>query len=143
MIKLETIYSDFKQNNYDIFYDNIGFASAVTISLNKSDYGIFIDKSYETKERELKEILMHEYGHCKTGTLYKFDTDKLTIERCERCADRTAIERYLPYEELCDAMKNGYREVYELAEHFEITEDFIKKALFHYTNNKGLFFDER
>ena len=37
--------------------------------------------------------------------------------------------RYLPLEELQEAVNKGYTEIYELAEYFDVTEDFILTAI--------------
>lgn len=37
-------------------------------------------------------------------------------------------------------MKSGYREVWELAEYFEVPEDLIRQAIEYYTGPCGLSF---
>ena len=45
-----------------------------------------------------------------------------------------AIQKLVPVDELEDAISLGYSEPWELAEYFDVTEDFIKKAVCYYTN---------
>ena len=76
--------------------------------------------------------LAHELGHCERGAFYnrwsKFDLR----ERCERKADKRAIELLVPKEDLEFAFAQGYCTFFALAEYFGVTEKFIRKAVFYY-----------
>lgn len=77
-----------------------------------------------------KTDLGHELGHNETGSFYTKDSPLDERARCERKANKRAAEHMLmPFDELVDAMANGLTEPWQLAEHFEITEDFVKVAL--------------
>ncbi|MBQ3045617.1 MAG: ImmA/IrrE family metallo-endopeptidase [Clostridia bacterium] len=73
--------------------------------------------------------LAHELGHCETGSFYNVYSPLDVREKQERRADCWAVSRLVPAEEFMDALSCGMVEVWELAEHFDVTEDFIRKAV--------------
>ena len=92
---------------------------------------IGIDKNVES-DKELV-CFAHELGHCETGAFYnrysKFDV----ISKHEYKADKWAVQRLMPVEELLSAVEKGYTEAWELAEYFGVTEDFVRRAYEIYT----------
>lgn len=83
---------------------------------------------------------MHEIGHCATGCTHKVSSQLDLIAKHEYKANRWAIEKYVPFEQLNLAMSNGYTEIWQLSEYFDLSEEFIKKAISYYTisRNKSL-----
>ena len=71
----------------------------------------------------------HELGHGCTGTYYQADDSQEARQKQENAAERYAILRYLPREELFRAIRSGLTEDWQLAEHFGFTESFIRKAV--------------
>lgn len=111
------------------FYDyKIGKPKAITICLNNR-YGIFIDTSEVKSEAEEYCMIAHEGGHCATGCTHKVDSPLDLIEKHEYKADKWAVHRILPIEDLKSAVRQGHTEIWDLAEYFGVTEDFIRRAL--------------
>ena len=79
--------------------------------------------------QEYKECLAHELGHQATGSFYKLNSKFETRTRMEERATRWAVEQLVSVEELEDAFKKGYTEVWQLAEYFDMSEDFIKDVI--------------
>jgi len=92
---------------------------------------IFINIKYANTQKE-KELIAHELGHCLTGCFYDSKVDKITRGKYEYRADCRAIQLLIPEQELKKALSSGYTEIWELAEHFEVSESFISKALKFY-----------
>lgn len=78
--------------------------------------------------------LGHELGHCATGSFYSIHTAIDCRQRHENRADKWAIHALVPVEELDAAIAGGCTEFWELAERFEVTEDFVKKAVCYYVH---------
>lgn len=78
--------------------------------------------------------LAHELGHCATGSFYNLWAARDVRKRHELHADKWAIEKLVPREELEAAVASGCREPWELAEYFGVTEDFLRKAVCWYKN---------
>lgn len=85
----------------------------------------------------MKGALAHEVGHCATGCTHKVSSSLDLVEKHEYTANRWAIERYLPFDAMNDAMEHGYVEPWALAEYFDLPENFILKAIRYYTIYRG------
>lgn len=96
------------------------------------DYGLIASGASE------RVHLAHELGHCATGSFYK-PYSKLDIRgRHEYRANKWAIHKLVPFCSLNKALKQGATEVWELAEYFNVTEDFIRAAIFLYQSEGKL-----
>ena len=78
--------------------------------------------------------LGHELGHCATGSFYSIHTAIDCRQRHENKADKWAIQTLVPVEELDAAVAEGCTELWELAERFGVTEEFIRKAVCWYVH---------
>ena len=76
--------------------------------------------------------LLHEGGHCATGTTHAIVSPFDLISKHEYKADKWAVQDAVSKEELEAARKAGYREIYELADFFNLTEAFIMKIVCWY-----------
>lgn len=76
--------------------------------------------------------LAHELGHCETGSFYSRTAALDLRQKHENRADRWAIKKLVPKDELEEAVSRGCCEAWELAEHFGVTEPFIRKAVEYY-----------
>lgn len=102
---------------------------------------IGIDRRRLASDAEEKVCLLHELGHCERGAFYARSSPVDNRARCEEMADRWAIQKELTYARMLRAMRSGCTEPYQLAEHFGVTEDLIRKAYMYYTEACGLSFD--
>lgn len=73
--------------------------------------------------------LAHEIGHCETLAFYNAYSPLEIREKHEARADRWAVSKLVPVGELTEALKHGINEIWALAEHFDVTEDFMRKAI--------------
>ena len=78
--------------------------------------------------------LSHELGHCVTGSFYSIHTAVDCRQRHENKADKWAIEQLIPVEQLDDAIAEGCTEIWDLAERFGVTEEFMRKAVCWYVH---------
>ena len=94
----------------------------------------YIGMDYDVVEEEAdrRVHLAHELGHCATGSFYNRWAARDIRQRHELRADKWAIEKLIPREELETAVASGFREPWELAEYFGVTEPFIRKAVCWY-----------
>ena len=82
--------------------------------------------------------LAHEMGHCMTGSFYTLDSDLCQRRRCEERADRWAIRSLVPLDELKRELRRGRTRPDELAEHFGVSEEFLRKCVVYYRDAKGV-----
>lgn len=95
---------------------------------------IGIDERFLETESEKKVHLGHELGHCMTGSFYNRYAPCDIREKHEIRADKWAINRLIPLEDLEAAVAAGYTDIWELAEYFNVTEDFMRKAICWHKN---------
>lgn len=95
---------------------------------------IGIDRTQIQTEADERTRLAHELGHCVTGSFYSRYTAVDCRQRHENRADKWAIRRLISAADLDAAVANGYTELWDLADFFGVTEDFIKKAVCFYTH---------
>lgn len=138
MNKLFGIYETLHDAGVRMFDCEVGFAKAVTVALDR-DFAVFIDPSQLSGSAEETCVVAHEAGHILTGATHRVDSPVDLIERHERRAERWAIERLLPFDELCDALRSGVSEPWELAERFDLPAEFVEKALRFYEETRGFF----
>lgn len=79
-----------------------------------------------------KTRLAHEIGHCVTGSFYNCCATCDIRQKHENRADKWAIKEMVPFEELEHAVADGHTELWDLADYFSVTEDFMKKAICWY-----------
>ena len=77
--------------------------------------------------------LAHELGHCCTGSFYNIHSPFDIRQKHENRADKWAIYHIISEDELDEAVAEGYTEIWDLAEHFNVTEDFMRKVICWYT----------
>lgn len=99
-----------------------------SISLESDDnYYIGIDDMQLDSSKEERVHMAHELGHCVTGSFYNEYSPVDNRGKCEATADRWAVKKLINKDELLKQLKNGM-EIWDLAEYFNVTEDFIRKA---------------
>ena len=113
-----------------IYIYSIELEDNISISIpSKNKYYIAIDVDKIETNIEEKECLAHELGHCETGSFYNIYS-KLDIRaKHENRADKWAIKKLIPQDELKEAINCGYIELWELAEYFEVTYELMEKAI--------------
>lgn len=94
---------------------------------------VAIDKNIRGAEERV--CLAHELGHCQTASFYNIFAPLDVRGKHERRADKWAIKRLVPPTKYKNALRNGYNDIYSLAEYFDVTADFMKKAVDYYRDN--------
>jgi Zn-dependent peptidase ImmA (M78 family) len=105
-----------------------------------ADNIIAINKNINTTAERIC-VLAEELGHYFTSV---GDILNLKIEsnrKQEIRAKNWAIQKLVPFDELVYAHQQGYVNVYELAEYFDVTEDFMKEAVLFYQRKYRRFDD--
>lgn len=137
MVSLAQIYDALDAQKAGVYVYGIGFAPAATLEVN-GKFAVFFDPARVQTTAALKACLAHECGHCATGATHVTASPWDIIAKHEYKANRWAIEAFLPYDALCRAMAGGCREAWQLAEYFDLPQEFIERALNHYTGARAL-----
>ena len=83
--------------------------------------------------RKEKVSLAHEIGHCVTGSFYNIYAPLDIRKKHELKADRWAIKKLIPKTTYRRVIKHGIDNLYDLAEYFDVTTDFMQKAIDYYS----------
>ncbi len=133
MNKLRSLYTRAEQENIQILPYSLPQTGSLSLESEGKCY-IGMDYRCIRDPRELLVRLGHEMGHCVCGAFYNRYAKMDLRQRQELKADKWAIHELIPMEALDDAIAAGYTEFWELAEHFGVTEEFIRKAVCLYTH---------
>ena len=107
---------------------------SVSLALPDGAMFIGIDDSVMQSRAEERVHLAHELGHCVTGAMYNIRCPIMPRQRYERIADAYAIKKLVDEDELRRVIdeREGDISVWELSEWFDVTGDFMRKALAFY-----------
>lgn len=137
MQSLLSVYEDIEKLGIPVIFDTLD-AGCITIRIEDDIRFIILDKHIKSEQEETIK-LTHELGHHVTGTLYCEEDSDLEKSKCEYRANKWSVYRLIPYEDMEAAMQAGNTEIWELAEHFSMPEDFIRLC-FRYYEDDGLYF---
>ena len=132
LLNLTEVYKKISDANIKLFSYDIPQIKATTIEINKK-YGIFLNYNEINDSDDEFLVLVHEYGHCVTGSTHPPHSPLDIISKHEYRADRKAVLDFLPIEKIKSAIKSGCRSVYEFSEYLDVPEQFVIKAFQHYT----------
>lgn len=125
---VDDLFEAAREAGVTVEYCSIPLNQSVSIQDDGGDFAL-MDYGLIWGGAEERVHLGHELGHCCTGSFYDSSAPLLTRRRCERRADKWAIKKLIPKDELDAAVADGRTEICELAEIFGVTEDFMRKAV--------------
>jgi len=105
-------------------------------------WAVFLDFSQIRSTRLLRGVCLHELGHAATGALHKVSSPYELVERSEYRARKWAAERFLTAEDFRTAFREGFTELWQLAEYFDLPEQDVKNALTYWSERKGIDFNQ-
>lgn len=140
MFSLSDFYGYCKMNDVYVFPFN-SLPQAACTARDQGYYAVALNFSKLKTTRSMRTAMMHESGHLHTGALHKVYSPFQIVAQNEYRADADSFRRYLPADELREAMRQGYTEPWQLAEYFDLDEDYIKKALHYWTECRAIDLD--
>lgn len=111
--------------------DRLSLPLNKSVSVN-SQGNLFVALDNKLTGAEERVCLAHELGHCETMSFYNVYSPCDVRGKHERRADLWAIKKLIPHSQLQSALKRGYSDIYSLAEYFNVTTDFMQKAVEFY-----------
>jgi len=76
------------------------------------------------------ECFAHEMGHCMTDSFYEEYSPLEKRSKHEYRANKWAIFYLIPFTKLCQAVSDGYRELWQLADYFMVSPAFVENAIY-------------
>lgn len=126
------LYQLAQQENIEVLSYPLPQNGSMSVMLDGGQCFIGLDPSLRDGSVQERVHLCHELGHCVTGSFYNIYAAVDSRRRHENRADKWAVTTLISVEELDNAIAQGCTEVWELAEYFQVTEAFIRKALCWY-----------
>lgn len=133
-MQIQHLYDLAKQQNIEVLPCSIPQTESMSVMLEDGRCFVGMDDSIRDGGVQERVHLSHELGHCVTGSFYNIHAAIDHRQRHENRANKWAIQTLIPVEELDDAIAEGCTEVWELAERFQVTEAFIRKAVCFYVH---------
>ena len=141
MFEISDFYDYCKANQVDVI-PYAGCPQPGATIRDRQYYAIFLDFTKIRSTRLLRGVCCHELGHAATGALHKLSSPYELVERSEHRANRWSAEHFLTQEEFRTAFSCGCRELWELAEYFDMPEQDVAKALNFWTQCRGVDFNQ-
>lgn len=132
MTDLIALYDLAGEHSIPVYWFDLYTAESLSVMQEDGSYAIAMDPWRMPTLADEKVKLAHELGHCETGSFYNRWAACDVRQKHELRANRWAYEKLVPEDELWEAMRRGYRELWELAEYFDVTEEFLRGALAYY-----------
>ena len=132
-MELQQLYAAARQENIPIYRRSLPQCRSLSVLLD-GNCAIAMDPEICDHAALERTHLSHELGHCLTGSFYNQYSRHDLRRRHENRADKWAIEALIPAHALDEAIAHGYTELWELAEHFGVTERFMRKAVTYHVH---------
>ncbi|MBR2934067.1 MAG: ImmA/IrrE family metallo-endopeptidase [Oscillospiraceae bacterium] len=133
MEKILTLYDELNRAGVRFYHWDLDDGQACTVEMN-GQYGVFMDfGNIRTAAEELVAVA-HEGGHVSTGSTHKVSSPYDLVAKHEYKADKWAVQKLISADALDAAVADGHTDIYSLAEHFNVTVPFMKKAVCLHTH---------
>lgn len=127
--KTTELYEIAKNSGTEIICCDLPLNQSVSVMSCTGECYIGMDPFQIETEAEERVHLAHELGHCETGSFYS-PYSPLNVRGRQECrADRWAASKLVPPLELKKALSLGIVELWELADYFGVTEEFMEKTM--------------
>ena len=134
MIDLLSLYRQAERDNIGVYWFTMEGAESLSIAAPDGSCAIAMDPWYLRTRAEERAKLAHELGHCEAGSFYNQSAALDVRQKHEIRADKWAIKKLVPVDELDSAVADGCTDLWSLAERFGVPEDFMKRAVCWYTH---------
>lgn len=133
---LNKLYDIAEKENIKVYDWNIEDCSGIylnydkinAVALNYDEFGTYIEE---------KCTLAEELGHYYMDATYSLSSSLETKSRQEYRAKKWAYTTLIPFADFKNALKKGITKIYELAEYFDVTVEFMQNCITFYTNKYG------
>lgn len=129
MVTNDDLYGIAERRGHVVVCESLTETPSFSLQTNKRCY-IAIDQRLNVQQE--REALAHELGHCEYGGFYNRYSRYDIRAKAERRADKWAFARLVPYGRLMQAVRHGVTDVWDLAELFDVSCEFMQRAIAYY-----------
>ena len=130
----QALYDLARQQSIEVLTHPLPQTGSLSVMLEGGRCFVGLDRSVCDGATQERVHLSHELGHCVTGSFYNIYAAVECRQRHENRADKWAISTLIPVEDLDEAVAQGCTEIWELAERFQVTEEFMRKTVCYYVH---------
>lgn len=131
-MELLELYQLADEEHIPVYSFDLPQTHSLSLMNNDGSCAVAIDPFGLNSTKDETTRLAHELGHCITGSFYNRYSNFDIKEKSEYKANKWAIKKLIPKDELQAAFEQGYTEPWTLAEYFNVTEEFVIKAVNYY-----------
>ncbi len=124
----EALFDYAETKGHEVLYMNLNENKAVTIEEGR--FSIVLANGLTRTEE--KELVAHELGHCEYGGTYCRSSKYNVKAKAEYRANKWAYYQLVSPDEITECVRKGIVTPWELAEHFEVSDEFISRVLEYY-----------
>ena len=139
MTDLLDLYNLAETHGTQVYWFDLDEAESLSMPLPDGSCAVAMDPWRLPTAADETVKLAHELGHCETGSFYNRYAACDVRQKHENRANKWAYEKLVPEDELWRAICRGYREPWELAEYFGVTEAFMRGAMDYYQHTCAAF----
>lgn len=132
MIDLISLYDYAEEEGIEVYWFSLACAESLSYCDSEGTCFIAMDPWRLPTISDETSKLAHELGHCYTGSFYNRYATCDVRQKHENRADKWAVTHLISKDELDKALSEGHTEIWDLAERFNVTEDFMRKAVCWY-----------
>ena len=129
MVTNDDLYGIAERRGHVVICESLTETPSLSLQTNKRCY-IAIDQRLNVQQE--REALAHELGHCEYGGFYNRYSKYDIRAMAERDTHKWAFAKLVPYGRLMQAVRHGIAEVWELAELFDVSCEFMQRAVDYY-----------
>lgn len=122
----DDLYEYAESKNITVDFRSIPKNKSFSVRMDFGDFIVIDEKAMENSAEE-RTLAAHEIGHCETNAFYDYNSSLMLRSKAEEQATRWAVKKLINKNEMAALLRQGY-EKWDLAEYFNVTEDFIEKA---------------
>lgn len=126
---VEALVDQAAAKGHELLYVPLSALPSFTVD---DEEGAHIFLSHSLYGVQEKEALAHELGHCEYGGFYNCYSKHDVRVKAERRADKWAFTKLVPHGQLMQAVRHGITEVWELSEFFDVSCEFMQRAIAYY-----------
>jgi Zn-dependent peptidase ImmA (M78 family) len=124
----EALFDFAASRGHEVVYRNLAETKAITYE--DDHFHIALAKGLSRTEE--KEIAAHELGHCEYGGTYCRSAKYSVKTKAEYRASKWAYYQLVSPDEITECVSRGIVTPWELAEHFDVSDEFMCRALGYY-----------
>ena len=133
-MEIRDLYDFARQQNIEVLSFPLEATGSMSLMNDRGQCCIGMDPGLRDGSIRERVHLGHELGHCATGSFYNIYATVDSRQRHENRADKWAITHLIPVDHLDEAIAQGCTELWDLADRFGVTEDFMRKAVCYYVH---------